>query len=353
MVGELIPYFVILLISFFLADYAEKKDSSFFCALVILSLSVFVGLRSEEVGIDTAQYLYRYSNCVTNGIEPLFALMILVLYPFKSPSFFLFVCALIPYSLIIARVWKMREILSFRYAVMVLVTAFLPFSMNLMRQFIAIGFVFYGSIFLFKRKTVFYLSLVLLGSLFHLTALFALPLVYLEHFQKERSSWFDETLLSLFTLFAPFIALGVVGVVWSSGRMARYLSYLSFASNIGFTHFFRLVIYAAVGTVYFGLLKKGLNHSSNSEAMVTLFGECFAISEFGVLLRTLGYVFSYVGRIAAQFELYSLCFLSIKIDGKYEKQVAMIRILVAAVLIALYFQELVSNGNGVIPYELM
>lgn len=146
-------------ILFRLGKSARKRESRGTVWLMALLPSLVAGLRRVSVGIDTATYDAAFTLIERGQTEQVFGLergfvgvCALLLRLWRSHGFLFFVFALASYGLLFFRLWQERGRLSFPWAALALYIGFYPFSLNGMRQFLAVALVVYATGYLREGK---------------------------------------------------------------------------------------------------------------------------------------------------------------------------------------------------------
>ncbi len=174
----MLVYSVLLLFLTLVFFFSLKKRKPIF--LYITSLLILFGiawLRDASVGTDTQTYLLQFENLELydttryfTGIQRGWYYFNLLFSSYFNYDVFLFAC----YSIIIGGIgyWIYKESDNYIMSLFFFVLFMFYFgSFNIMRQYIAISIVFMALLH-FKNIKI-YVSLVLLASLFHFSALFA------------------------------------------------------------------------------------------------------------------------------------------------------------------------------------
>ena len=126
-------------------------------------------------------------------------------------------------------------------------------SMNGVRQFVALGIFFYAIKYIIKRDFKTYFFIILFASLFHNTALILIPLYFVPfHKLYNQKYWTIAILISFLFANIPFFINGTERIVISISNYITVLSeYLRFFKSgqyqvqnldIGFGYFFKLFV---------------------------------------------------------------------------------------------------------------
>lgn len=183
------PYILLLLLVVLSAYGARRSGRTFIrflgIALGCVMLILFAGMRSDEVGTDTAIYVYQHSQIdsfasVLSGSMEVGYNLLSWLATKVSDSYasllLLIAAVVVPlYVTTIVRLVKRYETGIYLFIVL----GFYTFAFNGARQAIAAAICFWSIRFLLDRRFVPYAAAIGLAMLFHKTALVALPLYLL------------------------------------------------------------------------------------------------------------------------------------------------------------------------------
>ena len=153
-------YIGLLLLCWLFAYQADRFDKKGYAWMIVGLLTLCAGLRGPTVGIDTSNYLNLF-NLIHNGLfhlayglETSFKIIVyLIMRIVPSGRFVLTLFAFITNWCIIMRFWDLRKLSSFSCMVVCYYMAFYFTSLNAIRQFLAIGIVFYCSRYLERKQT--------------------------------------------------------------------------------------------------------------------------------------------------------------------------------------------------------
>ncbi len=207
----MLPYFLVFLLTFFLAMIAAKyqhktvlvgeievKKSNTYSFLIILIATVlicFVGLRFEtgaDFGNYTNMYFLRKDRPLADILwmdnAPINNILIKISkFIYDDSATFFFIYALIPIALQISQIKKYSTDILFSiclYFLMGTITGL----MGAMRQYLAAAILFAGHRYMIDRKFFKYCLVVLLASMCHITALIMLPIYFIAHLKINFKS---------------------------------------------------------------------------------------------------------------------------------------------------------------------
>jgi len=174
--------FIILSIIFLILSINNKVGNRFL-GISFFLLFILLGFRDVSVGTDTINYLTIFERVVNSdykGVEPGWIFLNNLTYYLGLKFEFLLVLTalltLAPVYYIIKRS-SVNPMLSlfFYYTLYFYFDAF-----NITRQALAVVIVLVAMVQLINNKKIFFILIVLLASTFHLTALIALPLIFVD-----------------------------------------------------------------------------------------------------------------------------------------------------------------------------
>ena len=345
-VQSVVIYLGLAVISFFIAKYAELTNSRRAVWLIVIILSLVSGFRAVTVGIDTKTYdsIFRFissgNTAKIYGIEESFIYICSKILRIWNNNQFLFVLfAFISYGLCIFRLWHDREWIAFRWSVFSFYILLFPFSLNGLRQFVAISIVFYSTKFIKEGKYLKFAVTILVASLFHSSAViglayFIFELIFLKYFDEKRR-------LYIFLLAGIGMCVSISVALGLLNRYSRYFDKQS--QSLGVMMFFKIaMLLFSIVIVDKPLNKKEQYYRASGRWSYFV----------GLLLNSLSYVFLYMGRIG----LYFYIFESIHIGCffKTKKQTSWVMLSkFAYVLILMYYlyNNIANGGQGEIPYR--
>ncbi len=195
-------YFLVFVIVFGLNNVAIKQKSIFRKRVLIttgfLILLSFVGLRFN-VGTDYQNYIREYNTISQISWEelPTLRMELLVATLFKILSYVLWDARLIFVVLgflALYPIYKANKLYEYKYlaySVLIYCVLFLPFSLNGMRQGVAMSFILLSMTYLMKEKKILGIVCLILACLFHTSALIVAPyllLLLIKKFKKIKLS---------------------------------------------------------------------------------------------------------------------------------------------------------------------
>lgn len=315
-------YFVFTM-GFLLALAAEKKNSFFFVICLIFLLGGFVGLRSRSVGIDTDVYYQILTNVqmgvFSSNVEIGFLGVCWILLKVFSVEQVILIFSLLTEMLIVCRLWSMRKQHSFSLMTFLFMITYYSETANIMRQYLAIALIFYGTSYLDQKRYFRFLILLIIATSFHYSSIIAILYIplYAMFSDVERIKRNKAFLVSLISL--P-VVVGVGGYV-ILGKYGDYLS--SSNSSFGWLQPLKLVLACFFCLVNYGIfnwyrIRKRYLSVNNGQYYLTIEREpntknfntialCYIM---GVGLTCLGYINSSLYRIGLLFQPFEFPFVA-------------------------------------------
>ncbi len=225
-------------------------------------------------------------------------------------------------------------------------------SLNIMRQYLAISFVFIGYYYLLKNKRLLFVISVLLASLFHSTALIMIILVLCSDKVLCSYKWFIPCIIAVLCLntnlmnILEFFLQNTRFNVYFSGKLFKgETSYLFILENLAF---YLLMIY---------IRNKGYIKHNDKKAILFLNTQALAL-----LCMCLGTCHMLFIRIAFYFSIFQM--LSIPYYLAHYKKTYMISLrnksyhinivkalVICCMMVAFFRTNIQSNVNEVVPYR--
>ena len=348
-------YLALSLLVLLFSYMAEKYNKKSIKNIVVLMLTFVAGFRAYSVGTDTIGYAKAFSESLYIGAvakDPAFEVISeILLHIIDSPTFLFVAYGFAIYYLIITAFWRMRENISFTCAVFCFFALYFFQTMNGLRQFIAVAIAFYASKYLIEKRYVKYCLLVFIASLFHISALISL-LSFIPEVLKWKDLKFKEkgfflAMISVALLFSRRIILSLII------RGEAYYHYFRNPSlNIGL----RLIALVAILVVSMLMHKNSKINCDNAELSLqnellyqTRWYYCFSL-----MLGSVGYVFSYMERLAWPFALFQCTYFGMVIrETNRTKRFVMKAMVYITMLYVLYQYIFLLNGSSHHPYSFI
>lgn len=335
--------------------------------IIALILCYFAGVRGIKVGTDTLVYGYRsYLTARQSSFNYFFnysefaswspLVKVLVFYSSKVGSnyFFMMFTLELFYVLpvfigIYLLMKKYKEV-----SVLLFVLLFYPLSFNLMRQSIAMGFVFLAYCVHFSDlvyRDLIGIGLILVGMLFHSSAIIGSLLILILIFSKAKISPAIGLVILILTLLAMYLIFNYIGLFF-----IRYFGYDKYLIGSGkregggistFVQLITLSIFFSLTSFIF-ISYKGINDIKNDNIYKSLSLTVI----FGVLVFSLSLINFWFHRISFYFLQFIVLYISYcltKIKDRSTKVFFFITSLVNLFVFFIVYYYL-QNQNQVIPY---
>lgn len=342
-------YIFVFVLATFMALISMRRNSFAYIFLGIIVISLVAGLRSPQVGKDTANYylvMNQLSSNVTNStyiyipaVEDSFKIIVsFLLTVWNNEKFVLFVLAFISHFFIILRLWDFRKESVFPICVLLYLLVFYFLSLNIMRQICSIAFIFWGTRYLEKRKYVLYLVFLAIGFLFHTSALLGALYFLFEFFYWKHLKIREKAFLLALLIVLP---LAVVYFLLTFSKYQHYFSRIEV--NLGLLIIAKLILFVCI----FVNRKKEYCNCLNDNISTRHHYYVFA----GILLTSVGYIFPYMNRIGLYFSIFEIIIVG-SLFLKTSKRKSLTLLLAIAIYGGAFLIDFVSDGNGVIPYTI-
>ena len=196
----------------------EKEETRYvpwFAVLVIAPVIIWAGFRSGAGYVDTNAYIYTYSKIPT-GFGDLYHYITVV--QTKDPGFSIYMAIIkmvfgasyTPFLIITALIQGLSVTFFFRkYSPQFMISMFILIAsteylwmFNGIRQFLAVAIALIAFRFLFEKKYIPYVLLILLASTIHMTAIILLPVAFIVNSRPWSIRVFIVLGIAVFALFA-------------------------------------------------------------------------------------------------------------------------------------------------------
>lgn len=348
--------YVGLLVFCWLFSYLANRYNNEKCVwLIILALTLIAGLRDNSVGIDTQGYITKFGYIANGAFQYAYGLensfkyiCYAVLKIFPNMTVLLTVLAFITNWCVITRFWEFRKISSFSCMVLCYYMTFYFMTMNVMRQFCAIGIVFYCTRYLSQKKVFRFILGVLIAMLFHQTAVIGIAFLAVNCLRWKELPNREKMFYIFAVLMIP--AAGYVAVL----VMARYAKYFSAVSlDIGFMILLKLLFLAATLVFIFAMhhrysyFRSGQMLDEDDRFHILIAGLCYFAA---LLLAALGYVFPFVDRISWYFYLFEGVYFGMLLKGRSSLDRVVFGYGIAFLLGYAFLYSMLNNSQGTMPY---
>lgn len=323
-----------------------KKNHRLLCTFAVLPLALLSGIR-YEVGTDFHNY-WGHASSIMYGrnwrynFESGYNLLVKVVMYITSNEQWVFVVT----SFIIMYVfwWGIRRKpynICLSITVFVLGTFYFS-SMNLVRMYIALAFVFVGYTYLVEDNIKAFLILTILASFFHTTALVSIAILPIWR-HRDKSIFklfvFFGVSLVLISLIAPYI-LSMVQRIYPTYTLERM--------NEEKQSIFRIAIELGVLALSAALYRFSLNRG-NTDNDEFLFLIILSFTECLCLLCSSW--FPYMNRVSTYFQVGQILLIPMMLNHISPKNKVLVKIGIYFYYVFYVFYSLVyAKSFGVLPY---
>lgn len=238
-------FFIVCFIArFFVNDKSNTKvgkiSNIFFISLIILILSFIGGIRSNNIGVDIGVYglnwfkiacntdtFASYIDKINGDIGYLF-LNYLVSRITNNFNVFLFVIQLISNMLVVITLYKYKDKVPLWMGLLYFLCVFYCRTYNLLRQSLALAIVFFSIRYLDEEKSLKYFISIMIASLFHYTAIFAILLFFIYKICNNKKDNKKLILIVILAIFLCAFIKPVIAFLYSIGVVnIKIYSYLN------------------------------------------------------------------------------------------------------------------------------
>ena len=346
--GSVVFYLLLVVVCCLLARAAEELDRPLPLIAAVVLLVAMSALRAPSVGIDTNSYAIAYNGVVPSYFEPGFVWFIHLLKPLNSLKIYFGSIALVVYGFTFARFWQLRRYCSLTLAVAVYMLVFFPSTWNGLRSCIVTAVMFYSLGFIEKQRYASFLMAVGLCCSIHYSSIAFSLLILASPWWTQGLTRNRKTALTL--VLSLVVAFVVVAFFWmmSSGLFTRYgdeYGNKASMSRIGLSWY----LYFALMLACWHMLKS--EERGTEERARTKTYLLYAILGTGLFIS--GFVWFGGGRLSSYFNIYSTLVLARfwAISRSYRYGM-FYRFGAMTYCCYAFFQVLMSNGQGLLPYVL-
>lgn len=345
-----------------------KQFNSFYFILSLLSISLVVGCRGSSVGNDTQTYINIINSIISaenifnlsTHVEIGFIILVKLLsFVSTSATFILFCISFLTNFFILKGIFKYSKDITLSILLFFVMGIFFS-SLNVIRQVLAWGIIFYGYKFVIDRKLLKFIICVAFATSIHLTGIIAIVLYFVYAMKITRKRMVVLLALTvLFTIFSSYF-LNFIFIIFSkydgyqdssyfdgSGVLGRALALILLVSTL-----FATWLFTRINIKKNGILLKGKNLDDKNEAdkFLKLGVYCFIIS---ILMCIVSLKMNILGRVIGYFDI-ALIVLVPNIAYKLKRQenkiiYPLLIIVVYGVYMAIWL-IFRPEWNAVLPY---
>lgn len=358
-------FLIVTLLAIIVSVSKNKGLNIILITLIILILSIFGGARNLNIGTDVSVYgnpwfeiACSYNNVIDyinhiNSSDIGYVLLNYIVSRFtNNVNIFLFVLQLISNSLILITLYKHKEKSPFWLATLAYICIYYCISFNILRQSIALAFVFYSINFLEKKKDIPFFITIIIAAQFHYTAYFAL-IIYLiyklmisKKIKNKKNILVSIVLISTITvIFLKEILTLLYQFNIINYRIYNYIFNAS-TTSLNFNY---IEILFKVFFIFLYLLSNKWNTQKDKQDIIFI---AFILLEF-ILYQTKA-IISYTDRLSFYFGYFSMISypMIIKQFSQRRENKLIIRIISIAIFLIYWYYKFVYSGScEVFPYE--
>lgn len=342
-------YIFCIIVSLIFAIIAEKTQKKALAYIIAAILSLFCGLRGSSVGVDTANYItnlysIRDLGILLGGSDIGYSLISYIMMGyFDNPHYALAVFAIITNTLIVIRLWDFKRSSSFTMMILIFLIFHYPYTFNIVRQYLAVSIIFWGTRYLERGSYLKYLCFVTIAASMHTSAILGFLLVFIP-FGFER---FRFTKIRLVGLLGSILMI-IIGFSVFQSNFDKYTKY--FQESETNVHLITIVKTLAV------LLVIAANRPFKNKTFSYSYckthpmrKEIPIIYTCGLLLSSFGMLHSFMNRIGFYFMMYEMPFWGQAILARKNR---IIFILIISLMLIYSFQATMLGGaEGLIDYN--
>lgn len=212
------------------------------------------------------------------------------------------------------------------------------YSMNMIRQSIAISIVLFAFLVIDNRKKLKKIITVILASLFHSSAIFLLPFLYLS--RKQYTNKFKIIAVTVCVIINNFFSRFIFGLISKYTNYGWYLNSKYSGLDVSLTLLIINLILFLLG------LKYSKYENENNKFLI-----CNNMNFFGFCLLNLTGI-PLVTRLVRYFTIFQIVLIPyyFTLEKNKEKSIILKIIIYIILLIAVINQIYMKGGEGVLPY---
>lgn len=311
-------YLVVLFICIIFARIAQKKDNKKYLFVPIILLTLVLGLRSVNTGLDTLGYRTYLEWWFNNDLSISrigYKLLIKLVYGlWHNYNFFLIIEGFIINYLIIFRLWDFKKDISIDKCLFIfLITRFISI-LTINNQYLAIAIVFWATRYLNKSNLKFLILTVLAASI-HSSGIIGIVYYIINLFINKKKLTKKNIL---------FFILLLVGLIFAYFAIGEYYDkyFLTLNVDFGFMAFVQLLIYIVTSI----LIK-------NKSDLMKLSSKYYLV---GIILMFLSYLIPPANRIGLYFMIFEPVYFTCILDNKKVSKAIKVIIIVWFILYSVY-----------------
>lgn len=241
-------------------NHDRKVEYVFFSVLAVILPCLLAAFRDSTVGTDVNVYgditFYRSFQMdfndyiISRNGEYLYLLVVYICsHIVRTTNFQYFILQALTIIPFYCTLQRSKENEYAWFGMIVYYLMLFPYSLNLMRQCIAIAIIFWGFKYVQERKLLKYLLVILIATMFHTTGVVGVLiypiyiLVTTNTDSLEESSWYNKHsnsfIVSIARKYGGFISCAIILVtIYVLTRFSKIISYLYMHNAEDYSHFY-------------------------------------------------------------------------------------------------------------------
>ena len=272
--------------------------------------------------------------------NPIFYIFVKSLYQIVNNIQFVLAIIALLYALFVSTTlykYSKNIVLSF---LILLIFRYFPYSMTALRQGLAFAIIFYSTRFIFEKKFIHFALAIIIASFAHKSALFLLPLYFVQFINLTRYSFFI-TFLALAAAY--FLKNSVNSILFLLPFDSQYEIYFDDKSTDGYGYLY-YYLYIAVFTVV-NILLFYTDTSKFKRSKLSFYYFAFAI---GIFFQTFAIQSPQFMRIGMYFAFYTVLLIPEVVSAFNDRDEKIINFVLISLLIILFI--VAGPGSGVDNY---
>lgn len=339
------------------------RQKSLYLGINLIPLWILMAFRSIHVGADTITYsnVFYQSDTVqipmnlANWLAPVngarfengFLLLNKIVYSI-NPNFRLMLVITTTIMLLCLTFFLVKLNINYVVGILTYESMFMPFSMNAMRQALAMSLCLVAFIFLIKNRIIYFLLFNYLAITMHVTAwLFLIVLIY----KYLKYGWKSKTFILSFTIIVSLFFEKIYGRVSSlsdeASTFSNSIANNNFTGALNIAFSVTIILFVIIWCSHYMKVTGIRDNILINDSYLMLLT---AIAFYAIALK-----FSQISRIALYFNMgyYSLfSFLAGGIYLKSKRNIAFIIICLFLIIYFIFIQSFRPEWSGIRPYSI-
>lgn len=354
----LIVFFIVYIIAWGIEKISKNKSniiSKVLLFIILLVVSIFAGMRDETVGTDVVVYPKPIINTLkhlsfsivykTANVEIGFIIIAWIANLLNGDlNTFLFFIQVFIFGIYLIYAYKNRKELSFSSLILTFLCMIFGFSLNIMRQMMAIVLTIFSYNYIQKKELKKFLITIFIAINFHITAIVFIPVYFIYNYENRRLGVLLKFgILSSLIMFLFFFSQILVLAMDVGILPDKYMSYLTrFNQDVIDIQIKAFLLKLFFTFIAFFILNSDKENKKNAKCMRFLL--CL-----DCLLFLIGSKISYAERISYYFTFLVYGYVFARGQVIFNKQIFRIFNLMCALLYWFVMFGML-NHSEIIPY---